>query len=294
MGACLPQMLQAQTPTDALMMPKGKICVAVSYTYDAWDEYWEGTLKRTNGNIGTFSREIVMPMFALGLTDRINLIAGLPWMRTQASGGQMAGVTGLQDAGLWLKVRALEAQAGPGKAGLYITAGGTLPATNYLADYMPFSLGLGCPDGSLRGIFKYELDNGLYLRAQAGYQLRGTTPIERYYFYTTQGIYSDQVDMPDAITWGGALGGWLLGRHLQAELVYDVLDTRGGFDIRRQDMPFPSNEMDFSRAGVFLHYYLPFQGLGVTASASQVLTGRNVGQSRQYAGGLTWQFGIWE
>ena len=90
----LPDEVLAQTPSDGLMMDRGQICFAALYTHDTWDEYWEGTLKRTNGNIGTLTRQTVMPMFALGLTDRLNVIASLPWVRTQASGGQMRGVSG--------------------------------------------------------------------------------------------------------------------------------------------------------------------------------------------------------
>jgi hypothetical protein len=159
---------------------------------------------------------------------------------------------------------------------------------------MPLSLGLGCPDLSVRGIFKYELPKGWYLRAHAGYQARGTTTIERYYYYTTQGFYTDQVDVPNALTWGTAAGVWLAERKLQAEVGLDGMNTLGGFDIRRHDMGFPSNEMDQVRAGVFLHYYLPAApALGFTVSGVQVLHGRNAGQSRILSGGLTWQFAIW-
>jgi hypothetical protein len=60
-------------------------------------------------------------------------------------------------------------------------------------------------------------------------------------------------------------------------------------------MGFPSNRMNFSMLGLRAQYYLPaVRGLGITASASQVLTGRNAGQSRAFSGGLTWQFGIWK
>ncbi|MDX2286206.1 MAG: transporter [Bacteroidia bacterium] len=287
--------MQAQTPSDALMMPGGQICLAVSYSHDAWSQYWEGTLKRENGNIGTLTREMVMPMFALGITDRINLIAALPWMRTRASAGQMAGVNGLQDWGIWLKAQGFSVQAGPGRAEGFAALGFSAPASNYLSDYMPFSLGLGCPDLSLRGILKYELNGGAYLRGQAGFHYRGITTIERSYYFTTHGIYTDQVDVPNALSYGGALGTWMLKRSLRAEFSLDGLHTFGGFDIRRQDMGFPSNRMNLVQIGFRAQYYLPaVRGLGITAAASQVLAGRNAGQSSLLSGGLTWQFGVWK
>ncbi|MBK8704344.1 MAG: transporter [Saprospiraceae bacterium] len=285
--------LSAQTPSDAIYMDKGQICLAALYTHDTWDEYWEGTLKRDNGNIGTLTRQTVMPMFALGITERINVIAGLPWVRTSASAGQMTGVSGIQDAGLWIKAKALEFKSGESALTLHATAGLTVPASNYLADYMPFSLGLGCVDGSLRAIVQYQW-KGWYARAQSGYHLRGNTTIERDYYYTTQDYYTDEVDMPNALDYGAALGWWNPAGTLKAELLMDGLQTLGGFDIRRQDAPFPSNKMNFTRLGAGVQYYpLSGTGLGIIASGGYVVAGRNMGQSLVLTGGVTYQFNIW-
>lgn len=286
--------VQAQTPSDAIMMQKGQICLAAIYTHDTWNEYWEGTLKRENGNIGTFTRQTVMPMFALGITDRINVIAGLPWMRTQASAGQLRGVSGIQDAGLWVKATAFEWNAGSSRFNLYAAAGFTLPASNYLTDYQPFSLGIGCTDASLRAIALYQW-KGWYVRAQSGYHLRGNTQIERDYYYTTQDYYTDIVDMPNALDYGGGIGWWNKSNSLKAEIALDGLYTIGGFDIRRQDMPFPSNKMNFARLGGGVQYYpLSGKGFGATIYGGYVLAGRNMGQSLVLSGGITYQFSIWK
>src|SRR5947209_7239142 len=42
-----------QTMQDGIMLARGTLCTGVLYTHDAWDSYWEGTLQRVNGNIGT-------------------------------------------------------------------------------------------------------------------------------------------------------------------------------------------------------------------------------------------------
>lgn len=281
----------AQTPTDALMMEGGQFCVALGYTHDSWDEYWEGAEKRTNGNIGVLTRQTLMPMFALGITDRINLLGALPWMRTEASAGQMKGAQGFQDFGVWLKAKALDLEGPKGRFSLFGVLGLTGPAANYLPDYAPFSLGLGCLDGSLRGILQYELHSGPYLRGQAGYHLRGNSFAERDYYYTTQGYYAEEIDMPNAVTFGAALGSWLFDRSLRLEATFDGLETLGGHDIRRQDMGFPSNRMIFRRIGGFGQYYFPFEpDLSVFASTAYVLDGRNAGQSLIFTGGVTYVF----
>jgi hypothetical protein len=61
--------------------------------------------------------------------------------------------------------------------------------------------------------------------------------------------------------------------------------TLGGGDIRRQDMPFVSNRMDFVRAEAAVLYALP-KNLGLRFGAARVLTGRNVGQSTTLSSGL--------
>ena len=47
-----PSTLHAQTVDDGLMMAKRELLTGNVYTHDSWDKYWEGTLKRQNGNIG--------------------------------------------------------------------------------------------------------------------------------------------------------------------------------------------------------------------------------------------------
>jgi hypothetical protein len=290
--ACFsPLTIIAQTPADAIMMRKGEFCGAVLYSNESWDEYWEGTLKRSNGNIGTFTRQSITPMFALGLSDKINVLAMLPWVSTKASQGQLQGVSGIQDFSVFVKATALNKDIGNGKLTFHPAVGFSIPTSDYLEDYAPFSLGLGCPDLSLRGILQYRLNMGLYLRGTAAYQVRGTAKIERDFYYTDHAIYSDKVDMPNAWVYGATLGAWMFGNSLKLELTFDGMNTIGGFDIRRQDAGFPANNMDFTRIGGGFHYYLPFNpSFSVIGNYGQVLTGRNVGQATTITAGLAYQF----
>lgn len=287
--------VSAQTPTDALMMDKGQICIAALYTHESWDEYWEGTLKRDNGNVGTFNRNAVMPMFALGVINRVNVIAALPWVKTSSTGGQVTGDAGLQDFGLWVKAKAVDRMLGKGHLTLHATLGFTVPVTDYQADYAPFSLGMGCPEGNLRGILQYKLDKGPYARIMGGYHVRGSSFLERDFYYTTEPIYSNEVDVPNAATYAFTVGTWLFDNTLKVEAVYDGMKTLGGFDIRRQDGGFPSNKVIFTRIGGGLQYYFPFfkRHFGLIANGHYVLSGRNAGQSLELTGGITYQFGIW-
>ena len=50
-----------------------------------------------------------------------------------------------------------------------------------------------------------------------------------------------------------------------AEAVVDNMNTLGGFDIRKNDMPFPSNKMNATRVGAnFKHTLKAVKGLEIT------------------------------
>lgn len=287
------QYTQAQTPSDAVMMDKGLICFDLSYSHDAWHEYWEGTKKRENGNIGTLTRHTITPMFDLGITDRINVMGGVAYVLTRPSAGQIEGTEGFQNLSLAVKVSAFNAELGPGQLHALATIGFTTPVSNYVPDYA-YSIGLGCTEGSLRPIVQYKLKKGFYARLQGAYNLRGNCTLPRDYYYTTQAYFSDEVEMPDAIDYSATIGYQTADEGFKAEIFYGGFNTLGGFDIRVQDMGFPSNEMDYTNLGAIVHYYPSFvKGLGVHLSGSYVLTGRNVGQSTTIGGGLSYFFALW-
>ena len=99
LAPCAP--LAAQTIEDGLFMPKKTLCTGFLYTHDSWDEYWEGTLKRTNGNIGSITTEVNTIAANYGVFDRFNLIGTVPYVWTRASQGRPSWHRGLSgsDAG---------------------------------------------------------------------------------------------------------------------------------------------------------------------------------------------------
>ena len=113
-------------------MPKKTLCTGFLYAHDSWDEYWEGTLKRANGNIGTVTTQSVAWMGTYGITDRLNAIAMLPYVWTGASQGVLQGQSGFQDLSVALKFKLLETpftSAGSLRAILAATAGTPLATT---------------------------------------------------------------------------------------------------------------------------------------------------------------------
>jgi hypothetical protein len=280
-----------QTPTDGLMMPKGEICIAVVYEDAYWDQYWEGTYLRTNGNIGTFNRKMLMPMIVGGITDKINVIVSLPFVKTLATGGQLTGVEGIQDFGISLKAQLVEKQMGPGKLMVFSNLSFSTPASNYLSDYMPFSLGFGANELGLRAIGQYELDKGPYVRGSFAYLHRGTTEAERDFYYQEGSYYTSTMDVPDAIHGQLAIGSWFFQKKLRVEATLSTLRCASGDDIRSYHTPQPTNKVDFDQVGGFAQYYFKNNGgLGVLAYYNHMFSGRNMGQFSGYGLGFTYQF----
>jgi hypothetical protein len=274
-----------QTLTDGLMMPNRNLCTGFVYSVDQWKNYWEGTLKRDNQNIGTITTQRVTWMASYGIGRKINLIAMLPYVSTNASGGTLHGQQGLQDLTLGGKYRWLEMKSDAGTFRAFVAGTFSTPVSRYTPDYFPLSLGFGSTNLSGRVTLNY-LFNGFYANLSGALTHRSNVTLDRPSYYTNNTFYeSNQVWMP--ATFDGQLD---IGYHkqaLQVQASYKQLNTLGGGDIRRQDMPFVSNQMNASALEALVMYYVPrHKGLALRGSASYVVAGRNVGQTTSLMAGL--------
>jgi len=95
--------------------------------------------------------------------------------------------------------------------------------------------------------------------------------------------------MPDAANYQLRAG--YRGKYLIAEALLSNWTTLGGFDITRNNMPFPSNRMNATSIGASFKYTLPVHtNLAVLAGINQVISGRNMGQSTAINGGIFYAF----
>lgn len=279
----------AQTDHDAIMMNKKQWCNGISYEHSQWKNYWEGTLKRDNENIGTFTSQMAMLMSNYGITDRLNVMVGLPYVWNHVSDGTLHKMDGLQDGSLALKYKALSIKAGKSKISLFGIVGGSAPLSSYVVDFMPLAIGFHSSTVTGRALADYQ--NGkFFATASAAYTLRSNTKIDRTAYYTDHEIYSNKVDMPDVFNAMFSTG--LRSKYLIAEaIVSNMVTQKGGFDIRRNDMPFASNTMNATSVGAHVKYTLPFYThVEITADGSYVVRGRNVGQATNFGAGIYYLF----
>jgi hypothetical protein len=282
--------LQAQTIDDGVMMSKKSLCTGFLYTHDSWDRYWEGTLKRGNGNIGKVTTQSIVWMGTYGVTDRLNIVAMVPYVWTGASQGVLRGQSGVQDLTVAAKYNFLEKNVG-GKTRLrtFAVVSGETPLANYTPDFLPLSIGLHDPRFSVRGTANLRHEKGWFANASGAYTWRKNVGLDRSsYFTEAELIFSNEVAMPDVFSY--VLSAGFMRPGLQVPLSYSRQVTQGGSDIRRQDMPFVSNKMNFSRLQGVVLYTLPRTQLQVKASLAKTLSGRNVGQSTTVGAGLLYAF----
>jgi len=283
--------LAGQTLDDGIMMGRNQLCSGYMFTSDRWDQYWEGTLKRANGNIGTLTTQSHQIFANYGLTDRVNLITHLPHVQTEASQGVLASMRGWQDATVAAKWKFFDRPfTSKGSFRLIGGLGASLPMTNYTPDFLPLSIGLGSRRITGRLTAHFRTKQGFFANAHGAYTRRDTVTLDRPFYYTEGRLtFSDQVPMPstfDAVFSGGYIRGELVLSGSYAEM-----RTLAGGDIRRQDMPFVSNRMNASRVGGWAKVPLPkYNALSLVAGYSYTTGGRNVGQSTTITVGMMYLF----
>ncbi len=286
----LPVVGIAQTDIDAIMMEKNAFCVGPMYSYSSWKNYWEGTLKRDNQNLGKVSTQMYSVMGNYGITRKLNALFSVPYVKTKASAGTLHGMDGIQDLSLFLKWRPIQKKLGDGKLSLFGIAGVSFPLTNYVADFLPMSIGLRSKTASARVMADYQRGN-LFATGSATYVLRDNIKIDRDAYYTTEMHYTNEVEMPDGANFNFRAG--FRNHRLIAEAVINNWTTLGGFDITRNNMPFPSNKMNATTAGANVKYVLPsLPQLSIVAGGMYTIAGRNVGQSTTIYGSFFYVFDL--
>jgi len=282
------QRSSAQTNNDAIMMNKGQFCNGISYNYSQWTEYWEGTFKRSNQNIGTFTSQGLMYMPNYGITNNLNVMASVPYVWNKTSAGTLHEMKGFQDLSIDVKWKPVSMKLGPGKFSLFLVGGFSTPLSNYPVDFLPLSIGLGTTNLLGRVIVHYKVGS-FFARASGAYIWRSNTKLDRTAYYTTTQHNTNEVEMPDLATFNGSIG--YHKKYLIAEVMVDNMTTLGGFDIRKNDAPFPSNRMNSTDIAVHVKYTLPIDThISIDAVGSHVLTGRNVGQASGFMIGVYYVF----
>ena len=283
--------LQAQSVEDGLLVPRRALMTGFLYAHESWTHYWEGSLNRDNGNVGTVTTQSARWVAGYGVTDRLSVMAMLPYVWTHASQGPLHGMNGVQDVTLAAKYRLLETPFTNGGTMRVIVVGAAgIPASNYTPDFLPLAIGLASRQFSGRATLNFQAHKGWFINGSGAYTWRTKVTLDRPAYYTNGQLYlSDEVAMPDVFDYTVSAG--YQGGRLYVPIGFSQQLTLGGGDIRRQDMPFVSNRMDFVRVEGGLMYSLRApKELALRAGVNRVVSGRNVGESTTLMAGVLYTF----
>ena len=192
------------------------------------------------------------------VTDRLNVIAMVPYVWTNASQGVLHGIQGFQDVTLAAKWNFLDRPWTSTRS-----AAGVLRRVRGIADdrLQPGAAAalhrhgqharLVARDGEY-----FQSNPGWFVTSTTAYTWRSEVGLDRPYFFTDgEFVMSDEVDMPNVLDTTARAG--YMKRGLMTAVSFTKQRTLGGGDIRRQDMPFVSNRMDFFRAGAMVMHPVP-------------------------------------
>ena len=269
---------------DGVMMNNHQICSGFIYSNSSWTKYWEGNYKRTNDNIGKLASQSVMFMTNYGIKDNLNVMINIPYVSANASKGTLHGMKGFQDGSIDLKWKAITFTEKQNKFSIITDIGFSTPLSNYVIDFLPMSIGMGSTNFSGRVIADYQKGK-FFSTVSANYTLRSNVKLDRTAYYTTSLHNTNEVKMPNTANFIISAG--VRANNFIVEANASRMETLGGFDIRKNDMPFVSNEMNATMVGVSGKYFLPFNNhIELVASVSSLVGGRNVGQATSIEGGL--------
>jgi hypothetical protein len=250
---------------DGFSPAPGKGDVALSISFDSYDEFWVGTEKVSVPDLGTIDTNSLSIWWRHGLTERLALVATLPYVDVEGDGLANLSDSGIQDATVLAQYRLWTRESGARHS--FVVAGGIkTPVGDYEGD-APVSLGDDTTDVLLRAV--YLLQSGsFYLSTQVGYDLRGD-------------------DAPDGLPLA-VTGGWSFGR-ATVSATYARYFADGGTDIGDPGFTFPSNKDEYERIGAKLFSRFN-DSFGWSIAAFTTLDGRNSGDTTGYSAGLVFSY----
>lgn len=291
LSVCCTPAVRAQSVDDEHVLGKHEFLTGLSYSYDSWEDYWEGTLKRRNGNIGEITTRTALWSATYGITDRLNVITTIPYVWTDASQGWLHSMEGFQDITLAGKYRLLDTPfTSLGSLRAFAVVAGSTPLSDYTPDFAPLSIGSASDRLSGRLTLNFRAEQGWFVNATAAYTWRDNVTLDRPYYYTDGRLYlTDQVEMPDVFDY--TVGAGYARSGVMGSLFFSEQVTQGGGDIRRQDAPFVSHRFNYSKVGAVVTYSpAALRNLELRLAYAYTVEGRNVGEATTLTSGVSYKF----
>ena len=94
------------------MMEKNGFCVGPMFGYQQLEKLLGRNIKKRKSKSWNGFDQMFSVMGNYGITNKLNVLFSLPYVKTKASAGQLNGQEGLQDLSLWIKWKAYSKKVG--------------------------------------------------------------------------------------------------------------------------------------------------------------------------------------
>jgi hypothetical protein len=249
---------------NGFMPGKGRADLAISYSRDTYDHFWAGQDKVADPAVGKVENTSLSMWGQWGISDRLAVLANLPYINADSDGFGGFAENGLQDLVVLGKYRLAPAASSQGRHLFLGAAGFRIPASGY-EDNAPVDIGDGTTDALLRLVYQFE-QGPIYLAQQVGFDLRGGDAPNGLPLYTETGVAF---------------------RRFTGSCFYSQYLATGGTDIAEPGFTYPSNKDEYRRLGAKIHGKVSGH-LGAFVGGFTTLGGRNSGDTTGFFAGLTW------
>jgi len=283
------QYIYSQSTTDAYMMKKGLFCNLINYNYTYFNKYWEGNLLRNNENLGKVESHTLSYMFNYGLTNKLNVMATINYSSNSASVAYLDNQKGFQDVGLFIKYNPYTKFVKNGFFDFFAIVGASIPTQKYNVEIQPLSLGLGSKNVYGEAIANFTHKTGLYATAVCGFTYK--SDVELYkdaIIYKDKYYYTNMAPVQNTLDYSISAG--YTQDDFRAVLKFEQSFGLDGDDIRYNEAPQVTNQMEYQKIGVFSKYYFNNR-LAVEGETQYTLNGRNIGKSISYNLGISYVIG---
>lgn len=286
LGALLPPAARGQGLVDGFFRGAGRADVTVSATSERADEFFSGADKT---DVPPFYQELTRTTVSLyvayGLTDNLDVNLNVPYIFASGDGEGPADqlppqdLNAVQDGGLALKWRPVQAAVGPGALSLVAAGGLAVPLSDYengavpdASSERPVLVAIGDRTTTATGalLVQYQFVSGLFTYLQGGYSFKGDT--------------GDDLDVPNAALVKGKVG-YGTARYYGDVWIAGQFST-SGTDIG--EGPFPTNQVDYTRLGITGSVAV-LPSLSANARLFTVIDGRNANDANGVSVGLTYK-----
>ncbi|NRS89490.1 hypothetical protein HNQ02_002421 [Flavobacterium sp. 7E] len=272
----------SQSPISGFMQGKGKGNISISYSSEKYDEVYFIPEKVDGVPVFNETKISSTSIYATyGITDQVDVVLVLPYVTAKGSATEEVLTNlglenerkGFQDVSVFVKYSPFNFDFGTSSLRLIGALGLKTPLSNYKVEegfQSIIAIGNRSTTVSTTGMAMFRMDSGIFASAQLA------------------GNYASN-DVPNSYATELKVG--YAARLFYGDIYIANQKSTGGVDIFGEGFAgyFPITKVNYTKIGIDL--YTPiYKEIGVSAGASTLVAGRNIGKSTGFYGGLVYKF----